>query len=292
MTDKLLNIIQDETAQPAPKAALKLAEHIKSRADVEAVLFYGSGLWSKSQGADPQDDTIYDFYVLVDRFRDFDDRRILAGLGQVLPPNVYYIELEEGAQTYRAKVAVMTLAQFERDAKGQGITPQIWARFAQPCRILYARDERTGSCVQQALADAVITFHRKTAPYLDNKSEPRDIWQRGLQQTYRAELRSERPERIERLYDSQKAAFEKRTRAVQPSGLEPLKSPPLPLQKAVAFVRLLKTTMTFENSVDYALWKIARQSGVQETATDFQKRYPLLAGWPVLWRLWRKGALR
>jgi hypothetical protein len=54
----------------------------------------------------------------------------------------------------------------------------------------------------------------------------------------------------------------------------------------------MKATLTFENGVDYALWKIERQSGVHMKASPLQRRHPLIAAWPLVWKLWRKGAFR
>jgi len=65
-----------------------------------------------------------------------------------------------------------------------------------------------------------------------------------------------------------------------------------PLRKAVVFVRWIKAALTFENGVDYALWKIKRHSGVSVEATEFQRKYPLIAAWPLVWKLYRKGAFR
>jgi hypothetical protein len=56
--------------------------------------------------------------------------------------------------------------------------------------------------------------------------------------------------------------------------------------------RLAKAAFTFSGGVDYIAWKIERHSGHKIEVTPFQRRHPLLAAGPALWRLWRQGVLR
>ena len=62
--------------------------------------------------------------------------------------------------------------------------------------------------------------------------------------------------------------------------------------KALSVCRLFKSAFTFDDPVDYLLWKIERHSGVRETATPLQRKYPLVFAWPLVWRLYQKGAFR
>ena len=62
--------------------------------------------------------------------------------------------------------------------------------------------------------------------------------------------------------------------------------------KSLSGLRLIKSVFTFDDPVDYALWKVARHSGVSVTATERQKRYPLIFAWPLVWHLYRQGALK
>jgi hypothetical protein len=293
---QLIKLIETETAAPPPEAVQKLTAAITKRGNVSTILFYGSGLWKAAE-----DDTIYDFYVLVDRLSDFDSRALPAILGSALPPNVYYMELKDSEKTLRCKYAVMRMDQFAKAAQGRSLTPQIWARFAQPCRITYARDAAAAQNTLEALAQCVLTFHRKTLPLTPENAPSREIWLRGLRETYGAELRSERPERTQALFDANAQSFTARTEAAIPLlPNTPRNSSPAriasrikrPFQKLITFLRLMKATLTFENGVDYALWKIERQSGVHMKASPLQRRHPLIAAWPLVWKLWRKGAFR
>ncbi|MFL1875823.1 hypothetical protein ACIKT0_11600, partial [Hansschlegelia beijingensis] len=64
------------------------------------------------------------------------------------------------------------------------------------------------------------------------------------------------------------------------------------IAKPLNLARLAKAAFTFSGGVDYLAWKIERHSGHRVEVTPFQRRHPLLAAGPALWRLWRKGVLR
>lgn len=285
----LRNLIGSEIGRPVPPAVADLSDRIRhGRNGIAAVLFYGAGLWKP-----PAADTVHDFYVLVDSYRVFDRRRLHAGFGALLPPNVYY--LEHGM--LRCKYAVIRRDQFCGGAAGRALSTQIWGRFAQPCRLTYARDEGMREVVIGALANAVVTFHAQTLPFLpENQRDPRSVWIRGLTLSYSNEWRSESRERVNDLYSASREALDARSRLVMPAARPAARVATRGARriaaKAVYFLQLVKAVFTFDGGVDYALWKIERQSGVRLTATDFQRRHPLLSAWPLVWKAWRAGALR
>lgn len=287
--EALRALIAGELAAPVDPAITSLCDAVRAgRRGVAAVLFYGSGLWKQ-----PQSDTVFDFYVLIDSYRNYDPRRLHALFGRLLPPNVYYAE--DGDR--RCKVAVMRLDQFENAAAGRSLNTQIWARFAQPCRLVYARDRAARDRVAAILARAVVTFHAQALALLPpERRDARSIWTRGLQQTYGNEWRSEPGERAAAIYAASRSALDARSRLVlpdcRPAASVATRGARRVLSKAVYFLQLAKAVFTFDGGVDYALWKIERQSGVRLQASDFQRRHPLLAAWPLVWKAWRAGGLR
>lgn len=298
-----------EAALPVNADAASLAAGLAQRARCAAVVFYGSGLWGPA-GAD----TLYDFYVLVDRMTDWNPGRLAAVAGRWLPPNVYYVEEKFGGRTLRAKVAVMLRTEFVSAARGGHFTPQIWARFCQPARLLQVRDEAVRAELVGALADAVVTFHRRTLPLVETVSI-RDFWIAGLASTYRSEIRSEPPERAAQRVESELDTFICRTPLALPlCGLGARLSDNdrvtstldsharrrfqralalrRPFFKAVNFARLIKAAFTFQGGLDYARWKVERHSGVPVPLTDFQRRHPVLTGIVLFWRVRRRGGVR
>lgn len=313
----LIDGLNREATTPVPDPgtqALVAAIRARSRGEVRAILFYGSGFRG---GVRP--DTVHDFYALVDRQRDFEIRPVVAGLGSILPPNVYYlettVEVDPGPTRFRAKCAVVSWSQFDRATRGIAATPHIWARFAQPCRIVYAVDADTCNAVVGMLGRAVMTFHEKIRPLAPPHADARSFWVAGLSETYARELRSERPTRAAAVFDADPAPLAWRSqlalsalagRGHAPTAPERVPPPSTgrrlrgraisafarPAGKLGTLLRLMKATVTFEGGVDYVLWKIERHSGIRETPSAFARRHPLIGGWPILIRLYRKGAFR
>jgi len=62
--------------------------------------------------------------------------------------------------------------------------------------------------------------------------------------------------------------------------------------KVLSTLRIVKAAMTFDGALDYLLWKIKRHSGVYIEPTRLQRNYPLIFAWPLLFRLWRRGAFQ
>ncbi len=273
---------------------------------LSAIVLYGSCL----QKQDPTDG-LADFYVLVDDYEQLYPKRWLSLANQWLPPNVFYHETETRAGRLRAKVAVLSTQAFltgNRDA----FHSYFWARFAQPCRILYTRDQTSLDHCHQALAFAVLKFLTETLPALpDRAMTAAELWQHGLALTYAAELRAERGERVQQLTDSNQAYYQDVTALAAPCLPEQLshendlyraKQPDrhrwLPGFKwrirrwqglLLSILRLAKAVFTFAGGVDYIAWKIERHTGEKVVVTEKLRNYPIVFGLITLWRLKRRG---
>jgi len=316
----LTGLLAQEWTQPAPEAARVVAAEIQQRhAEViDAVLFYGSCLRTQQTA-----DAVLDFYVLVRSYRSFYNRPLLRWLNALLPPNVFYIEARQGPRTLRAKYAVISTADFERAATPAVIPAIVWARFCQPAQLVFACSEEMQDRVIHAATQATLTFLSRVIPFFARNGLSRsfplaDLWQKGFRETYRTELRTERPETVQALY----AASPERYDRVARLGLQFLERQGRCVcresdgQWAIAVprctrwagrvswavratgakclyaVRLFKTALTFDDWLPYVLWKLGRHTGVRVELSERQRRYPLLLGWPVLFKLLRQRALR
>lgn len=304
-----------EVAQPVGSAAGALVDAIVRRHGraVDAVLFYGSCL----RRGDPTaaEDPVFDFYVLVDDYRHMYKGRLAAVANALLPPNVFYLETSWRDRTLRSKYAVVALPQFRRAVSPRAAHSYFWARFAQPVRLAYVRDERTRAAVVDALAEAVSTLARHTLGLLGDSFAPAEFWTRAFQATYGAELRAERSDRARLIYQADQerydrlagvamlaAGFDARTDgngrlsvSVTAEGRRHAAAAwrrRRLLGKLLSLLRLAKGAFTFDGGVDYLLWKIERHSGVKASATPWQRRHPLLAAPGLAWRLYRRGAFR
>ena len=65
-----------------------------------------------------------------------------------------------------------------------------------------------------------------------------------------------------------------------------------PRAKGVYFFRLIKSAFTFGDWLPYVLWKLGRHTGVSVELTPLQRRYPLIFGWPVIFKLLVSQKLR
>jgi hypothetical protein len=312
---QLLGLISEQSTRPIPPGVRCLCEEIRGRhgSAVQAILFYGSCLRRNDDS-----EGIVDLYVLLDHYRSGYGNLALALANKALPPNVFYLELPSGGGLVRAKYAVLSLGDFKLGTSRRWFHSYLWARFAQPAVLAYVADDRTAADVRHALAQAVLTFTGRVLPRISERFTARDLWQQGLTLSYRTELRSERLDKLIHLYEAWEDYYERATGAAVGAlpfrvGVVPGTAPPLyeagisastrslsrftwairSLQgKVLSVLRLAKGLFTFQGGPEYIAWKIERHSGIKVELTARQRRYPLLALWQVVWRLYRSGAFR
>lgn len=264
---------------------------------VLAVLYYGSCLRTGKI-----DGMMLDFYVLVSDYKTA-HRHFFSSFGNSLvPPNVYYREISFNERTIRAKVAVLSLEDFEKRVTPDGLNVSLWARFTQPSRLVFTRDEKTKKIVITSVAKAALTMAREVFPLLAGSREPKSIWVEGLRRTYGAEFRSEDATKAGEILEENSKYFN----ALTPLVLESLKAGNLPREgalkrrwvwrkmngKTVSLLRLIKAMFTFQGGIDYLAWKIRRSSGVEVKIKPWHRRLPLLAGVVLFIQLRWKGAFR
>jgi len=316
---ELAKLVADELARPVSASVTGLALAIRSRtgAGTAAVLFYGSCLRKGSEAG------VLDFYVLVDAYRAANPGRALALANALLPPNVFYIEQPGAGGELRAKYAVVSIQDFQQGATGRWLRTGIWARFAQPVRAVYLRDDQARADVVAACVESVIALLERTLPLLPGDGErirtsAAELWQTAFRETYAAELRPESPDGIRGLFLDQPARYARAAqlaaRVLEARGRLRVLAPGEPLEielpagerlrrrwrarvrrpfaKLAYVALLLKTAFTFGDWLPYALWKLERHSGARLVPSERQRRHPILFGLPLLVRALRERALR
>lgn len=313
--EPLTTLLAESTGQTFSRELLALRDALLQRYNgaVDAMLFYGSSL----RTGDALDGLV-DLYVVIDYYHKAYGKALPALFNRLLPPNVYYLEVEVDGRRVRSKYAVISMRDLQRGTSTRWFHSYLWGRFSQPCGLLYSRDAETGQQVHRALAQALLTFLTRVLPVLPERLECAAIWQQGLALSYRAELRAEKPERALHLYeawqDHYRAAtslamealpFEvqreqlesrqyytvriaRRTRVLSRAGwlLRRLQG------KLLSLLRLMKATFTFQGGMDYIAWKLERHTGVPVEVSPKVRRHPLIYGWGLLWRLYRRGVFR
>ncbi len=300
--EPLVKLVAEELALPVDPRVTMLATAVAARhgAASRAVLFYGSCLRQAEL-----DGLMLDFYLIVSDYRAAFGKGWLAAANRLLPPNVFPIE-HDGLV---AKYAVLSEADFARLAGVNAKSVSVWARFAQPSRLVWAADEAGRAAAVDAVAHAAPTLLRLTHPVMEHAfaADPLAFWRRGFALTYAAELRAERTDRSASIVDADPERYLRfGAAALTAAGLAPEDVAPEKARraavagwrrmqqrgKALTAARLIKASATFAGGIDYLAWKINRHAGTQIAVRPWQRRWPLLGAISLLPRLVARGAVR
>jgi hypothetical protein len=287
---ELASLVEDELTQPVLPEVRVLAQVIAAQYGnaARAILFYGSCLREARL-----DGLMLDFYLIVSDYRDAYDARWMSTANRLIPPNVFPFAHEGLA----AKYAVLSEADFAALTLPSASTVSVWARFAQPSRLVWAADDAARSRAIAAVAQAAPTLFALARP-LTSSDDPVEIWRTGFARTYGCELRAERTDRSGSIVDADEAryrqfgaAIPKITTMTRPAAERIWRG----LQrrgKRASILRLAKASLTFAGGIDYLAWKINRHAGTAITITPWQRRHPILAAFFLVPKLLRQGAVR
>ena len=297
-----------DLAAGAPAGLDPLIERIRERCGpaLRAVVLYGS----TRRNADIHDGLV-DLMAIVGDYRSVHGTGLATTLNHLLPPNVYYLEAGPEQERVRCKYIIVSEHSFQDRTSG-GLDGYFWARFTQPCRLVWAADEAAAAFVAECRARAAAHFAGEARHLGNGAFTATDFWTRAVSATYGCELRPEP-------HGAARALIER-----DPEFWAGLSHAALPVLKGVTkdndmyrialsgrrrfagrlrwalrrvwskslnVMRLLKAAGTFANGIDYLSWKIERHSGVRVEITDAMRRHPRLASWKLLIRMWRSGAL-
>ena len=304
----LTQLVADELAISASPAVQAFAAHIAAQYPdaARAVLFYGSCL--RSEQLDGQ---MLDFYLIVSDYDSAYESKSLAKWNRRLPPNVFPFH-HHGLM---AKVAVLSEADFHNLNRPAASAVSVWARFAQPSRLVWVADDAARTMAAKAISGAAPTLLNASLAFAEREVDVLDLWQTGFQMTYDAELRAERndrpssvvefdPERYERFGQ---AALQHTPIANELRG-DKVHISPDPQQriiqerdrwpglrrrgKMLTVARLAKAAFTYAGGIDYLAWKINRHAGTQIEIKPWQRRWPLVAALFLVPKLIAKGSIR
>ncbi|HEV7232827.1 MAG TPA: hypothetical protein VGN36_01180, partial [Sphingorhabdus sp.] len=275
----LTQMVADELAVPAQPQVQAFAAHIAAQYGeaARAVLFYGSCL--RSEQLEGQ---MLDFYLIVSDYEAAYGKGWLANWNRRLPPNVFPFQ-HDGLM---AKVAVLDEKDFHNLNRLDASAVSVWARFAQPSRLVWVADDAARLMAARAISGAAPTLLNAALAFVEREVDVLDLWQSGFRMTYDAELRAERndrpasvvefdPERYERFG---KAALQHTLIANELRGdkVHILPDPQRRIMqernrwpglrrrgKMLTVARLAKAAFTYAGGIDYLAWKINRHAGTQ-----------------------------
>ena len=295
MAGDLTYFVAAELAEPVDPRVVDMAAAIAARYGEasRAVLFYGSCLRQRELGG-----LMLDFYLIVSDYRAAYGRGWLAFANRLIPPNVFPFE----HQGLVAKYAVLSEADLARECGSAARSVSVWARFAQPSRLVWASDEEARARTVAAVAHAAPTLFALTRPTMERGSgDPLAVFRAGFALTYGAELRAERRERSGDIVAADEARYRRLGEAVLAGAPLKAQEPKAAARawrgrrrkgKALTLVRLAKSSTTFAGGIDYLAWKINRHAGTEIEIKPWQRRWPFVAALILLPRLLRRGAIR
>ena len=283
---ELRALVAEELAVPVDGRVAAMAAAIarKHGAASRAVLFYGSCLREKKL-----EGLMLDFYLIVSDYRSAYAKRWLAAANRLIPPNVFYFE-HDGLS---AKYAVLSEADFHRLNGPETRSVSVWARFAQPSRLVWAKDDAARERAIDAVSRAAPTL--LGAAGRRAREKPLDWWRRAFTLTYSAELRAERTGRRASVVDADRERY---VRFTEPAAAALERIPKGSWRrrriegKMLSVLRLAKASATFAGGADYIAWKINRHAGTEIALKPWQRRHPLLAAVTLLPKLLKSGAVR
>lgn len=284
----LEDLIALELAQPVPPVVAGFAAHLAEQLPGTcAVLFYGSSLRSGDLTG-----TLLDYYLIVDSYALAYGGGWRAWANRLLPPNVFYAEWTDPAGLrYRAKYAVLTLADLHARCLPGSWDVSIWARFAQPTALVWDDGGGQHRTMAAILAQAATTALRSVPPEPDAVAQ----WSAVFARTYGCEWRAERAGKGGDLVGSQPERY----RAIASCIDQSQPAPPQPswalrrlFGRTQHLARLIKAAFTFTGGIDYLAWKIERHSGVPVLVKPWHRRWPVLGGLVLFAGLKRRRAFR
>jgi hypothetical protein len=284
---ELRDLVAEELNLPVDPRVTAVAKAIAAKygAASRAVLFYGSCLREQQL-----EGLMLDFYLIVSDYRAAYGKTWLAAANRLIPPNVFYFE----SGGLAAKYAVLSEADFARLAGPETSSVSVWARFAQPSRLVWVADLKAQDSAIDAVSLAAPTLLAAAGAKRDE--EPLDVWRRAFALTYSAELRAERKGRASSVVDLDPERYRRFSGpALQAAGQLKVRGGWAWRRiegKGLSVLRLAKATATFTGGADYIAWKINRHAGTNIELKPWQRRWPLLAAISLLPRLLRSGAVR
>lgn len=294
--DDLETLVAAELSAPVDVRVSAMATAIAARYPqaARAVLFYGSCLRMALL-----DGQMLDFYLIVSRYEAAYGRSWLSTANRMIPPNVFPFS----ANGLAAKFAVLSEDDFSRECGRGAGSVSVWARFAQPARLVWSSDALARDRAIAAVATAAPTLLELALPL--KTAAPSDVlavWKTAFAMTYGAELRAERNDRSASIVDVDPERYAR----IGAAALQRIDAAALPSARKAAMrwkrfqrrgkllsvVRLAKASFTFAGGIDYLAWKVSRHSGQPIAIRPWQRRFPLVAAVVLLPKLLKRGAIR
>jgi len=302
---------------PTP-AARTLATHIASLFGntTRAILHYGS----RAQGRTTRLDSAFDFFVIVDRYRDAYEslgshqstrRRtgLAVGLAWILPPNAIALRRLTPDGERELKCIIISARHFERECSSRARDHFVRGRLSQSVVLAWSRDARSADQVWRAVQRIRDGSFEWVRVFLPAPFSVAVYCQTLLDVSLRHEIRPEARGHSERLFVAQRSTLvgmygavlrrltqegvlkrrgETFTQTDPPGLIARLRAHAyFRLSKLRTTLRLLKHPFLYDGWLEYLVQKIDRSTGMKIELTNRERRWPLIFLWPRAWRYLR-----
>ncbi|MBK5187202.1 MAG: hypothetical protein JJD97_03095 [Gemmatimonadaceae bacterium] len=295
---------------PGPDAIALAAMLARSFGDgTVAIIHYGS----HAQHSDARRESAFDFFVIVDRYRDAYESlartvgtsytpRTAAALNHILPPNVIAVTDVSHVPPLAAKCAVLSLKDLRRECSTNARDHFVRGRLFQYVQLAWTRDPESERAVTDAIIDARVGSFAWGLPSLPPTFDAEHYFRALLERSFSGEIRPERGGRIDallgaqrevvlRVYDALLQQLADETILAKRGNVYQLTKPARSLQslrtglyfrssKMRATARWMKYVVLYDDWLDYVVRKVARRSGVTIELTARERRWPLIFLWP------------
>lgn len=295
----LNDLILSEISLPVHTDVTALAVAVAARhPGSTAVIFYGAALREDLHCLPAG--SLIDLYLLVEDYETAFNSFWLAAANRLLPPNVF--PFTDGVR--HAKYAVLTLDDFRRLCSPAADNVSLFARMAQPVRLVWTSHAEVAPIVAEGVASAVRTLLTAARPMIEDAADALALWRRALTLTYGCELRAERAGRAGLIIGTQAdrcmrlAAAAGQDNTLQPAATYERRTAEARWRrwryrgKLLSVARLMKATFTYSGGIDYIADKISRHSGTSIEVKPWMRSHPIAAGLWLAPRLWWRAAIR
>jgi hypothetical protein len=306
---------------PQSERTLQLARYL-ARAfgpSALALLHYGS----HATRSDARPESAHDFFVIVGDYRSaYTSLAATAGthyppgraarLNRILAPNVLAIADRSVNPPLLAKIAVLSLADFQRECSAHAPDHFVLGRLFQPAALVWARDEASRAVVVQSVLQARAASFVWGRPHLPPRFDVETYCRTLLSTSFAAEIRPEHMDRVTALLDAQRPTILPMYAALlawlaQEGGGGVLErkggsfadtqrpgrwgrfrsSLYFRRSKLRATLRWVKYIALYDDWLGYVVQKVERRSGVSIELSPRERRWPLIFLWPKAIRFLR-----
>jgi hypothetical protein len=171
-----------------------------------AVILYGSCLNEKTRTPT----SIHDFYLIVDSYWKFYQKKLHALLNLFLPPNSFNLKIndEQHHHPLFCKYNVISLERFKKETSSQAKDIYHFGRFGKRVGIVWVKSESIRQELLNCFYQAIRTNVLYTIPTLPDEFTLKDFLLSALSLSYQGETRTENDNKVQEFYEAEKPFYQ------------------------------------------------------------------------------------